>query len=208
MRIRALTGALMAAVATLALAGCGDSDNPTAGSTGQTGQPPASSTAPADHNQAGHNQADITFAQGMIPHHAQAIEMARMATTRAESPQVQELAQRIEGAQGPEIVTMTGWLQQWGAEVPSTTMSGQGGMGHGAGGMMSPDQMSQLGHASGAEFDQMFLQMMIQHHEGAIAMARTEIDNGENADAIALAEQIIRAQQAEIQEMQGLLAQG
>jgi uncharacterized protein (DUF305 family) len=80
-------------------------------------------------------------------------------------------------------------------------------MGHG-GGMMSANQMSGLGHASGAGFDQMFLQMMIQHHEGAIKMARTEVDNGRSADAIALAEQIIRAQQAEIEEMQTLLAQG
>jgi uncharacterized protein (DUF305 family) len=200
MRIRARTSALMAAVATLALAGCGGSDGTTADSTGQTGQSPAGFAAQADHN-----QADITFAQGMIPHHVQAVEMARMASTRGPSPQVQELARQIEAAQGPEIGTLTGWLQQWGVEVPTT--SGQGGMGHG-GGMMSANQMSGLGHVSGAGFDQMFLQVMIQHHEGAIKMARTEVDNGRSADAIALAEQIIRAQQAEIEEMQTLLAQG
>ena len=201
MRIRALTGALIAAVTTLALAGCGGSEDATAGSTGPTEQPPTSSAAQADHN-----QADITFAQGMIPHHAQAVQMAQMAATRARSPQVQELARQIEAAQGPEIMIMTEWLRQWGAEVPSTT-PGPGEMGHG-GGMMSPDQMNQLGHGPGADFDRMFLQMMIQHHEGAIAMARTEIANGENTDAIALAEQIIRTQQAEIQQMQALLSQG
>ncbi|MCA1670732.1 MAG: DUF305 domain-containing protein, partial [Actinobacteria bacterium] len=123
----------------------------------------------------------------------------------AQSSQVEDLAQRIERAQGPEIATMTQWLQQWGAEVPSTT-PGQGGMGHGEG-MMSPEQMNQLGHGSGAEFDRMFLQMMIQHHEGAITMARAELADGQNPAAKQLAQQIIDTQQAEIQEMQALLAQ-
>jgi uncharacterized protein (DUF305 family) len=73
------------------------------------------------------------------------------------------------------------------------------------GGMMSEDQMAELADATGAEFDTMFLEMMIEHHEGAIVMARDQVDNGENEEAIALAEAIIEAQQAEIETMQGLL---
>ncbi|HEU0086847.1 MAG TPA: DUF305 domain-containing protein [Pseudonocardiaceae bacterium] len=202
MRIRALTGALTA-VAILVLAGCSGSADTTAGSTGQAGQPAGTSIVQADHN-----QADVTFAQHMIPHHGQAIQMARMATARGQSPQVKDLARRIEAAQGPEIETLTGWLEQWGAPVPPATGAGQGGMGHCPGGMMSPAQMGQLGPASGTGFDGMFLQMMIRHHEGAVTMARTEIDTGQHPAAIALAKQIIQTQQAEIREMQALLSQG
>ncbi|EGD42859.1 DUF305 domain-containing protein [Nocardioides sp. NPDC057772] len=160
------------------------------------------------HTSDTHNDADVTFAQQMIPHHQQAIEMAELAETRAESQEVKDLAADIEAAQGPEIETMTGWLESWGEDVPD---EGMPGMDHGdmsseeMTGMMSEEDMTALENASGAEFDQMFLTMMIEHHEGAVEMAQTEQADGEFPDATAMAEDIATAQTEEIQTMQALL---
>jgi len=154
------------------------------------------------------NDADVTFAQGMIPHHQQAIEMAMLAEDRATSPEVKELAAAIEAAQDPEIETMTDWLETWGEDVPDDDM---GGMDHGdmsgddMPGMMSADDMGELEASDGTEFDQMFLTMMIEHHQGAIEAAQTEQKEGENPDALALAKQIETDQTAEIETMQDLL---
>jgi uncharacterized protein (DUF305 family) len=185
------------------LGGCG---------TNATTSPSSSATSSPAVAQA-HNQADITFAQGMIPHHAQAIAMSKMAAQRAVSPQVKDLATRIQAEQQPEIDQLSGFLRAWNAPVPSTNgpMAGMGqgdmmGQMHGAmPGMMSGDQMQQLGQASGAAFDRMFLQMMISHHEGAVTMAKTELRNGQNPGARQLAQRIIDDQQREITEMQNLL---
>jgi len=157
---------------------------------------------------ASHNEADVTFAQEMIPHHQQAIEMADLAESRAESQEVKDLAADIEAAQGPEIETLTGWLESWGEDVPDEGMSG---MDHGdmssddMGGMMTEDEMADLEAASGAEFDQMFLTMMIEHHEGAIEMAKTEQSEGEFPEAVDMAKEIETTQAEEIQTMQDLL---
>jgi len=150
----------------------------------------------------GHNKADVTFAQQMIPHHEQAVEMAKLAATRAESAEVKQLAADIEAAQGPEIETMTGWLDSWG-EDPS-----MGGMDHGdmeMPGIMTAAQMDDLMAATGREFDQMFLTMMIAHHQGAIEMAKDEQADGDNEDAVGLAKKIETAQTAEITTMQGMM---
>lgn len=149
---------------------------------------------------AGHNGQDVMFAQMMIPHHQQAIVMARQAARKAASPRVRELAVRIEKAQQPEIDEMTGWLKEWGAPMPSP-----GGM-HNGEGMMSEQEMRRLGTLSGKSFDTAFLQMMIRHHQGAIAMARDEQAHGDNPDAKALAASIITSQSAEITTMRQLLA--
>jgi len=178
-----LTAALLAA-SLLTLAACGNDDETDTG--------------------AAHNDADVTFAQQMIPHHQQAIEMSELAETRAASPEVKDLAADIKGAQDPEIETMTGWLESWGEDLAGESEHG----GHDTSdmpGMMSEDEMVELEAASGAEFDRMFLTMMIEHHEGAIDMAKTEQAEGEYPDAIALAEEIERAQTAEITTMNELL---
>jgi uncharacterized protein (DUF305 family) len=150
------------------------------------------------------NDADVEFAQQMIPHHQQALEMAKLAESRAISPEVKDLAVAIEGAQDPEIQAMTGWLQEWDQDVPSL-----GGMsehsGHDLTGMMDEHQMADLEAASGAKFDQLFLTLMIEHHQGAIEMARTEQADGEYAPAVELAEGIETAQTAEVATMRGLL---
>jgi uncharacterized protein (DUF305 family) len=153
---------------------------------------------------------DVMFAQMMIMHHQQAVEMATLAETRASTPQVKTLAAQIKAAQTPEITTMTTWLTAWG-ETPmpsgSHDMGGMPGMDHSMPGMMSDADMAKLKAASGKSFDKQFLQMMTAHHKGAIEMARTELTNGANPDANALAARITQTQQAEIDTMQKTLAQ-
>ena len=179
-----------------ALSGCGTTTPPPSSSS------PSSSSAVAQT----HNPADITFAQGMIPHHAQAIAMSMMAAQQAGSPQVKDLAARIQAEQQPEIDQLSGLLRAWNAPVPPM-YNQMGGMGQGGAmpGMMSSGEMQQLGQANGAAFDRMFLQMMISHHQGAVMMAKTELSNGQNPDARQLAQRIIDAQQREITEMRTLL---
>lgn len=146
-----------------------------------------------------YNDADVAFAQDMIPHHQQAVQMAELAASRAASPAVVQLAATIEQAQAPEIDRMRGFLDAWGAPQPAAS-----GMSAGMG-MMSDASMQQLAQSSGPAFDRQFLQLMTAHHTGAIEMARTELASGQSADATALARTIIDAQQAEISRMQGLL---
>lgn len=149
----------------------------------------------------GHNAADVRFAQEMIAHHRQAIVMADMVDDGAASAEVRDLAERIQQAQGPEIATMTQWLESWGEDVPSDADM----MGGDMAGMMSEDTMSQLMGIEGADFDRMFLQMMTAHHEGAIEMARIQQAEGSFAPARDLAAQIEIDQQAEIEEMAQVL---
>ncbi|MEO7981452.1 MAG: DUF305 domain-containing protein [Sporichthyaceae bacterium] len=177
---------VVAVVAALALSACGGSSS--SGSTSSSS----------------FNNADVTFAQSMIPHHEQAVRMAKFAKTNASSPAVKELAAKIEAAQGPEIATMSGWLKDWGKDGKSG--SGMNGMDMDSmPGMMSDDEMMTLDGSSGAMFDRMFLTMMIEHHTGAIEMAKTEKSDGENSDAIALAKKIEADQAAEIAAMKDLL---
>lgn len=189
------------------IAACGGDDD-----SASTSRDDASSAPEA--SEADFNDADVTFVEGMIPHHEQAVEMADLAETNAESAEVKDLAMRIKEAQGPEIETMQGWLEEWGAEDSGDDMGGMdmgddSDAGGGSdmemgGGMMSEDEMADLESAEGAKFEEMFLTMMTEHHEGAVEMAKTEIDDGQNTGAIALAEGIIKAQEAEIEEMNGL----
>lgn len=161
------------------------------------------------------NSADVTFAQEMIPHHQQAIQMAKLAATNASDPGVKQLAASIEAAQGPEIRIMQGWLRSWGKPIPSAP-PGMTGPAAGASpapmptmhqmpGMMSQQEMSQLASTHGVAFDRMFLEMMIRHHQGAVAMARTEQAQGINADAKRLAKEIETSQSAQIQQMRQML---
>ena len=154
------------------------------------------STAPA----ANFNDADVMFLQMMYPHHAQAVEMAKLVPTRSQNQQVKDLAAAIEKAQAPEMQQMTTLLAGFGKPAPSATMS------HSMPGLMTPQQMTELTGLSGAAFDKMWLQMMVEHHQGAITMANDELKNGTNADAKAMAQAIVTAQQAEITTMNGMLA--
>jgi uncharacterized protein (DUF305 family) len=198
-RVRTVpTAAVAVAVVTaLALAACGNS-----GPTTQHSSSPARGTAAPTTSSAPHNAADVTFAQTMIPHHRQALQMAELARTRATNPKVEELAVKIQAEQQPEIQTMTAWLQAWGAPIPDMS----GGMVHGSmPGMMTDADMGKMKTASGAAFDRMFLTMMIAHHEGAVQMAETENAQGRNPGAKALAKRVETTQRAEIAEMRALL---
>ena len=166
---------------------------------------PSGSSASAPSAGLAHNQADITFAQDMIEHHVQAIAMSKMAVQRAGSPEVKNLAAGIQANQQSEIDQMSSWLHAWKAPVPSTN-GPMAGMDHDATGampgMMTSDQMRQLKMVPSDKFDQMFLRMMIAHHKGAITLARSELNGGQDTEARQLAQRIIDTQQREISEMQ------
>ncbi|GAA1191921.1 hypothetical protein GCM10009675_02900 [Prauserella alba] len=150
-----------------------------------------------------HNDADIAFAQGMIPHHRQAIEMSELADDRAGSPELRRLAARIERAQAPEIATLRGFLSSW--DAPESATDHGAGEHSGMSGMMTDEQLRRLERSDGTTFDRLFLDMMIDHHEGALRMARDQLANGTSPEATELAREIIDTQRAEITEMRGLL---
>ncbi|TNM37661.1 DUF305 domain-containing protein [Nocardioides albidus] len=196
---KTLTAALLAA-SLLTLAACGNDG----GHDGHNG-----SNIPVSEE---FNQADVDFATDMIQHHAQALSMVDLTDGRDLSPELAALAEQIRMAQGPEIETMVDWLNEWDQPVPETMRDHANAHGDGEmemdsdmPGMMSQEQMDDLEAASGTEFEQMFLTMMIEHHEGAIEMAKTEQADGEHPDAIALAEEIEKSQTAEITTMNELL---
>ncbi|CAO5230262.1 DUF305 domain-containing protein [Frankia sp. AgKG'84/4] len=176
-----------------------------------------------------HNAADIAFAQRMIPHHRQAIEMADLASTRARDARVSTMARQIRATQEPQIATMTGWLTAWGRAVaapaphslPGTsptsaphsdhTMSDQAMASMTPGGdmdgMMSVEDMTALRNARGSNFDELFLAMMIEHHQGAVSAAAAERRDGIHPPARQLAEDVQRTQTTEISDMQSLLTE-
>ncbi len=214
---------VLPAVAAIALTACGSSSGTKSTTTETIGtvaaaQSPETTPVVVD---AAFNKGDVTFAQGMIPHHQQAVEMADMALdpARKAGPAVIDLATRIQGAQGPEIALMNSWLTAWNQPVmagmkpgetmvPGASMDGMDmeGMEMGAmEGMMSAADMTALSKASGPEFDKMWLTMMVKHHDGAITMSKTVQTDGQSADVKTLAGKIISAQMAEIDEMNKLV---
>ncbi|MET3809599.1 DUF305 domain-containing protein [Arthrobacter sp. UYEF3] len=211
MNTKFLAVSATALASVIALAGCASGAGSSSSTTPGTGS--SSSGMPGmDHGAmpgmgsgtataaSDHNPADTMFTQGMIPHHTQAVEMSDMMLTKKDIPaSVTALATKIKAAQGPEIATMTGWLKSWNE---SATMSA----GHGMDGMMGDDDLKKLNAAQGTEAARLFLQQMIAHHEGAVMMAKTEMTQGKNADAVRLSKDIAAAQEAEIQEMRKLLA--
>ncbi|MFI0240195.1 DUF305 domain-containing protein [Streptomyces sp. NPDC016845] len=215
-----------AGAASLVLAACGSGDDASAGHDGHGSQSSAASLAPSTSastsaSRGEHNAADVAFATGMIPHHRQAVEMADLAPSRAESTEVRKVASEIKKAQGPEIKTLSGWLTSWGEQVPA-----QGAMNHsmhkennkhnkngmdgmdGMDGMMTAADMDSLAKASGKAFDTAFLTMMIEHHEGAVKMAKTEKAGGAFPGARKMANSVITSQSAEMSRMTGLLGKG
>lgn len=201
--IRRTTALAAAATAALVLAACGGKAD--SGSTSHGGHDGAASASAKPSAPAANNAADTAFAKGMIPHHRQAVEMADLAATRAESAEVKELAAEIKKAQDPEIKTLSGWLTAWGEQVPAADAAQGGHSGHSMSGMMTGEEMDQLTKASGKAFDTAFLDLMVKHHEGAVAMAKTEQSDGKYQPAKDMAGAIISSQSAEIDRMKGLL---
>lgn len=190
--------------ASLSLAGCaaGAGTTPSHGMDHGSSSPMSSMMPDAA---ADHNAADIMFSQMMIPHHAQAVEMSDIMLAKTGVPAaVTDLATRIKAAQAPEIEQMTGWLEGW--NQPTGMMSDHSMPNGGMSGMVSDEDLGKLKSAPGDEAAKLFLTQMVAHHEGAIAMARAEVDSGEFAETVELAKAIITSQQAEIEEMKQLLA--
>ena len=174
--------------ATLLLAACGSSS-----SDSNTNTPEVENSASAT----GFNDADVMFAQMMIPHHEQAIEMSDMAldpTTQA-SQEIIDLATQIKAAQDPEIQQMKDLLTAWAQPLTADADMDHGSM---MDGMLSLEDMDKLGALKGPEFDYFWAQSMIAHHEGAIEMAEVVLADGTNAEALALAKEIVTAQSTEI----------
>lgn len=182
--------AALAVATTLALSGCAMAMH--------------SSAPSADSDEVGVGDStfsgmDIMFAQMMIPHHAQALDMGLIAASRSQNPEVLELAAAISNEQEPEIVLMRSWIEAAGASED------MGHAGHGMDGMLTEAEMAALLNASGNEFDELFLRGMIAHHEGAISMAQMVITSS-NSEVKALAEAIVSSQQEQIDYMLSLLA--
>lgn len=192
----------------LALAGCSNDSSSMPGMNMGSGSPVSSAQAKPG---VVFNDADVKFLQDMFPHHAQAVEMAKMVQGRTTTPDIVALSTAIEGAQQPETDQMTSLLASFGKPAPSADMGGMAGMSgmsssSSMNGMMSSQDMTALMGLSGAEFDKRWLTMMTAHHKGAIEQAKTELAGGQNADAKALATKIIDGQQAELTQMGALLA--
>jgi uncharacterized protein (DUF305 family) len=153
--------------------------------------------------------ADAEFMTGMIGHHAQAVEISRLVPTRAQSPAVKRLAERIINAQEDEIASMQQWLRDRGQPVPDAAHPHHAG-GHAMmPGMLTPEQVAQLQRATGAEFDQLFLNLMIQHHRGAVSMVQRLFGTqgaGQDETVFKFASDVGVDQSTEIARMQRMLA--
>lgn len=195
-----------AALAALLLAGCtdrpaetsgdghGDHDHPTSHSGS------GASPGPAAEGSSAHNGEDVMFAQHMIPHHSQAVEMTDILLAKDDvDARVVDLANEIKAAQAPEIEQMQGWLTSWG-NPPMPAMD------HGSmEGMVASADIEKLRAAPGPEATKLFLDQMIGHHEGAITMAKGVLDGGQFEPAKTMARAIIDSQQREIDEMKAIL---
>ncbi len=161
-----------------------------------------------------HTEADLRFMRGMIPHHAQALEMTRLLRDRTSDPQLHRLALRIEISQKDEIAAMRRWLRDRGEEAPGPdgAAHGRGGMaGELMPGMLAPEEMAQLARARDAEFDRLFLELMIRHHEGALVMVRELFASpgaGQGSAIHHFASEVEADQEMEIRRMRALLERG
>ncbi|WP_433528731.1 DUF305 domain-containing protein [Micromonospora sp. CA-263727] len=180
----------------------GASDAPLVIVPGRPGEPAAELPAAEvrDDSPPRHNSMDTWFVRMMIPHHEQALEMARLAPDRAADPKVRALADRIRASQRPEIGVLRAWLTARGlsAEVD--------GHDHGTmRGMQSPEAMRQLAAARGTDFDHRFLRMMTEHHEGAVVMATDLLRVGADLTLSEFANSVAVEQGVEIARMRELV---
>jgi uncharacterized protein (DUF305 family) len=190
-------GVSTALAALLTLTGCASAGTGSAGSGDGIGHDEHATTGADATSEA--NGADIMFAQMMLPHHQQALEMSAIVLAKdGVDPAVAELAEQIEAAQGPEIEQLESWLDEWGAPAADNAVAMDG--------MLSEAQLDELEAADGASASQVFLEQMIEHHEGAVAMAEEHLENGAHEGALAMSEAIIESQNAEIAQMREMLA--
>jgi uncharacterized protein (DUF305 family) len=169
-----------------------------------------------DLSKVGATPADVKFMQGMIHHHAQAIDMTELLKTRTASEDMKKLGLRIQVSQTDEIRMMQRWLQAHGQEAPDPHAMHMPGMimpgmdpGPMMAGMLTPQEMTRLAGLKGAEFDRAFLEGMIKHHGGAITMVRELFaapGAGQESTIYAFASDVVSDQQMEIDRMSGMLA--
>jgi uncharacterized protein (DUF305 family) len=198
--MKSLTAMLATLAAALLLSSC-----TSAATDEHAGHDLGAPTSSSAMQPAAFNDADVAFATNMIPHHQQAVEMSAMVPDRSTNPAVVKLAADISAAQGPEIETMKAFLVQWNAGEADHQGHGDMAGGMAMNGMVDQAAMTKLESLKGPEFDTLWLQSMIGHHEGAIKMAQAELAGGASADAKTLAQQIVTGQQAEIVTMKQML---
>lgn len=193
-----------AALLALALAGCGSAaQSAPAASSAHDGHSMPMPSVSGTASGTAFNAQDVMFAQMMIPHHEQAVEMSDIVLAKPGlDARVSALAQQIKAAQAPEIATLKGWLSAWGQ--PSAM---PGDPGHRMDGMVSAEGLAELKAADARQASQLFLSQMIDHHEGAVTMAKTERAGGAQRDAVAMAGSIVDSQSEEIATMKTLLGQ-
>lgn len=212
---------VVAVLAAAVLAGCGVAE-PEVVKPGAPGDEPTVVTGP-EAGDVGANeapgQAETTYVRMMIPHHEQALEMTALAPDRGQDSSVRSLADRISGVQGPEIEMMQSWLDRHNRPAPGHSgHSGHGARpdspdaaepaeGHSMPGMATPEQMRRLAASEGAEFDRLFLELMIRHHEGAVRMATDFLTSGTDEQVVAMAQDVLVTQTDEIATMRGMLAE-
>jgi len=184
---------------------------------GAPGEPARTVAAAAATATPRFTEADVTFMQGMIHHHAQALDMVDLLKTRTGSDDMRKLAQRIELSQADEIKMMQAWLAARGQDVPAVAAAMAGMPGHAhhmAGapmmmpGMLTPDQMDRLAAAQGPAFDRLFLEFMIQHHQGALTMVKDLFATpgaAQDSDVFAFASDVDADQRMEIARMTSML---
>ncbi|MCI2239223.1 DUF305 domain-containing protein [Paenibacillus sp. TRM 82003] len=164
-----------------------------------TAVPPAEDPAPAE--------ADVEFAVMMVPHHRQAVQMAELAPQRARDEAVRTLATRIAQGQGAEIDVLTSWLDDRGGVAWAAAQQDHHG-GHDTAdmpGAVTTEQLQELADARGAGFDELFLDLMIDHHEGALAMAGDALRSGTDVRMQELATDVAVTQEVEVRRMRELL---
>lgn len=193
---RIATGLVVLGVV-LPMAACGSGDEHV--------EPAPSATTTTDEQGPPHNSADVAFAEGMIPHHQQALALAALVPGRSTNPAVIKIAAGIAAQQGPEVTAMRAMMIQWQVDPPATSHHGGSSGSGNQQGMVDDATMATLKTLKGAQFDTLWLKSMIGHHQGAVAMAKTEIADGESQDMKVMANNIVITQEAEIGDLKQLL---
>jgi uncharacterized protein (DUF305 family) len=213
MRVPAIRTALVTAIAAVAVSACHSAQIKAAPPIVQPGAPGESSRIIAkeeavDLSQVQHTAADVRFMQGMIGHHAQALEMTALLQSRTASDDMRLLGKRIEVSQSDEIKMMQHWLEARGQQQPDPHAH------HGPGatlmpGMLTPEEMARLAAAKGPAFDRLFLEFMIKHHEGALIMVKDLFATpgaGQESEIFAFASDVDADQWMEIERMSAMLS--
>jgi len=206
---------LLTVLTLVVVAGCSADEEPDAppvvqlGPPGETGTP-LSEDEIAELDDPQYTEADVAFVQGMIPHHAQALVMTELVAERSGRNDLPLLAERMDVSQRDEIVLLEQWLEERGEDVPDASAGHHHGDGELMPGMLTDDDLARLGAASGRAFDELFLQYMIRHHEGALVMVAELLsgdEGGQESAVFQLAQHIDSDQSVEIARMKSLLAE-